>query len=218
MGGDVVEDLVAAYPALPEHGRAAALDVVARLRPLGATEWLVGRLAEPSPDVRARACHALGAIGDPYAGPALLDGLDDVEWPVRAQAAKALGRIGFTDATRALRRRMRDECWWVRANSAEALRSMGPAGRAALESALDDDDPFARQQAVLKLEESGVVERQVALLVAGGDDERDAAQRLLRRVVAAGGGERLRALARSHPEAHVRRALKTLLPLADEAA
>ena len=83
---------------------------------------------------------------------------------------------------------------------------------------LDDGDRYAREQAALKLEELGVVDEQAVRLVFGEDDERDAAQRLLSRVIAAGGSDRLRSMAANHPDTRVRRSLKTLLPLADEAA
>ena len=218
MGGDVVEDLIAAYPSMSVHGRAAALDVVARLRPLGTTDWLVARLDEPHADVRARACHALGSIGDPDAAGSLIAALGDADWPVRAQAAKALGRMRIDAAAASLCRGMRDRRWWVRSNAADALKSLGSGGEEALVTMLGDADRFARQQAALKLEELGAVDRRVEQLTHADDARRAEAETVLREMIATGRTGRLRALAQAHRDATVRRALKTLLPTADEAA
>jgi HEAT repeat protein len=47
---------------------------------------------------------------------------------------------------------LRDREWWVRANAAEALRLTGRRGLEALERMLEDEDPFARDQARLMLD------------------------------------------------------------------
>ena len=211
MGREVIEDLVAVFPRLTPAGKLAALDIVGRIRPLHVVPWLLGRVRDPHLDVRARACHALGCIGDPEVTPAMLAALEDAEWPVRAMAAKALGRINNPEAIPALRLALRDSEWWVRSNAAHALRAMGSRGLDALEEALDDPDRFARHQAILMLQEAGVVDGHAEGLTLANDEGRSTAERFLRRLIASGQTEHLNALAAEHPHGEVRRALRAIL-------
>ncbi|HKQ60745.1 MAG TPA: HEAT repeat domain-containing protein [Candidatus Polarisedimenticolaceae bacterium] len=211
MGRQVVDELIASFPELSLAGRLACLDILGRIRPLHVAPWLVERLGDREADVRARACHALGSIGDPQTAPDLVEALDDPDWPVRAMAAKSLGRIRQLDSIPALARTLRDREWWVRCNAARALRAMGAPGLEALDRLLEDPDRFARHQAVLMLEEAGVVDERAAAL--GGDGpSRTAALSFVRRVVDSGQVGRLRALAAGHADARVRASLDGLLP------
>jgi HEAT repeat protein len=212
MGRKVVEELTATFPSLVLPGKLAVLDILGRVRPLHAAPWLVERLDDPEVDVRARACHALGCIGDPNRAYELTRALDDTDWPVRAMAAKALGRVRHTAAIPRLCGVLSDPEWWVRFNAAQALRAMGGAGLEALERALENPDRFARHQAVLVLQESGVVDRRVNRLASGTEEEKNRAREFVGRLVAAGQLDRLRALASEHPEQEVREALAALLP------
>jgi HEAT repeat protein len=221
MRRDVAAGLIEAYPGLNLTAKLAALDILGRVRSADAVGWLTDRLRDPERDVRARACHALGAIGDPNAGPAVAGALEDAEWPVRAMAAKALGRLRHAQVIPDLCAALRDREWWVRANAAEALRLMGPRGIEALDRMLDDQDVYARHQAVLMLEESGILDQQVDLLRNPPSPERSAAESLVRRFVRVGQVSRLRELAESHPDAVVRETLSAVLgaiPRRSEAA
>ncbi len=211
MKHDVVDELVAEFDRMNAHAKLAALDILARIRSLSVVSWLRQRVEDPERDVRARACHALGAIGDPDCGPLLVKALSDPEWPVRAMAAKALGRIRHVPAIPPLCGALRDKEWWVRANAAEALRAMGSKGDEALDRMLDDRDVYARHQAVLMLEASGVLDRQVDLLARPDGPEREAAESLVRRFVRVGQVGRLRELLETHPEPGVREALAAIL-------
>lgn len=211
MRGGVGAQLVAEFDRMSLHARLAAVDILGRLRSLEAVDWLRGRLLDADRDVRARACHALGAIGDPESGGPLVNALSDPEWPVRAMAAKALGRIRHVAAIPALGAALRDREWWVRANAAEALRQMGPRGIEALDRMLDDRDVYARHQAVLMLEQSGELDRQVERLGRPDGPEREAAESLVRRFVRAGQVGRLRELEETHADPRVREALAGLL-------
>ena len=218
MREDVVRELMSEYRGSGINARLATLDILARIRSLVPVAWLEERLGDAERDVRARACHALGAIGSPDSGGALAKALDDSEWPVRAMAAKALGRIGFHAAIPALSASLRDPEWWVRANAAEALRVMGPKGIEALDRMLDDRDVYARHQAVLMLQECGELDRQVTLLARPQGPEREAAESLIRRFVRVGQVGRLRELGETHPDASVRERLAGLLGVAVDSA
>ena len=211
MGGEVVKELMDAYPSLNAHAKLAALDILGRIHSLEAVPWLLTRLDDPDANVRARAAHAIGAIGVVDAAPELRKALDDTAWPVRAMAAKALGRARDLEAIPALCVALRDREWWVRANAAEALKLAGPPGLEALEWMLQDTDLYATHQACLMLQDAGVLDSRVAQL-AGNDALRSAAESVVARFVQAGQISRLRELAETHSEATVRAALWRLLP------
>jgi len=216
MGRPVVRELIDVFPHLSRHGKLAALDILGRIHPPEAVAWLNERLADPHPDLRARAAHAIGAIGATASAGVLREALDDPEWPVRAMAAKGLGRLHDEEAIPLLCAAMRDREWWVRANSGEALRRIGPAGIAALEGMLDDEDRYAQHQACLVLESAGMLERRVAELPSAGPG-RDAALSLVQRFVRVGQTARLCELAATHRDPVVRDALARLLPLTEAA-
>ncbi len=215
MGHEVVGELITNFPELNLHARLAAIDILSRIKALEASDWLRERLEDFEPDIRARACAALGSLGDTAAGPELIKALKDGEWPVRAQAAKALGRMRHTEAIPTLCDALRDREWWVRANAAEALKLIGDEGVRALRRMLDDADTFARQQAVLMLQESGVVDQEVDHLTDTDNSRRESARALLERVVQIGQIGRLSELSETHPDPQVRLALAELLPLDD---
>jgi HEAT repeat protein len=211
MGREVVHELMEGFGALSRHGKLAAIDILGRVHSLESVPWLVARLTDPESDVRARVCAALGAIGVIDAGPELRKALADRAWPVRAMAAKAIGKIHDAEAIPELCGALRDGEWWVRANAAEALKMIGPMGIEALEGMLDDADLYAKHQACLMLEESGILDRRVAQL-AGTGAVRAAAESVVTRVIRAGQVGRLRELAVHHADPAVRAALARLLP------
>jgi HEAT repeat protein len=208
MGPDVVDDLVEQFPRMSTPAQLAALDILARVRSLHVAPWLRKRLTDAHADVRARACHAIGALGDPDAGPDLRATLLDAEWPARAMAAKALGRIRHMDAIPDLCDALRDPEWWVRANAARALRALGAPGLDALVWMLNDRDAFARQQAVLMLEEAGMLDEKVDRLGSANAAERDTARAFVRRFIEAGQVWRLHELASAHSDPQVRHILR----------
>jgi HEAT repeat protein len=215
MGGSVVEEIIGEWTRMNRHAKLAALDILGRIRSIHASVWLRLRLTDFDADVRARACHAIGAIGDPDSTPALTAALRDANWPVRAMAAKALGRLRAASAIPDLCAALRDREWWVRANAAEALKGMGEPGAGALEKMLDDPDTYARHQAVRALQETGAFDRSVERLASSSPVEREEAAAMLRRFARAGQTGRLAEISREHPDAEVRRAVDALLTAAD---
>lgn len=210
MGPDAAVELMEAFPNLDLRARLTALDILGRIRPLEAGGWLAAKLSDPEPDVRARSAHALGQIGDPSWGPALVRALTDPAWPVRAMAAKALGRLRYSDALPRLVEALRDREWWVRTNAAEAARNLGQPGLLALKTMLDDEDNYARHQAVLMLQEAGVIDAEIANLATTGAD-RFQAEDFVRRIAATGQTSRLGELSETHSDAEVRSALTRIL-------
>lgn len=211
MGPRVLADLQIAFPGLNRPAKLAVLDIAGRIRAIDSVPWLARQLEDVDADVRARACDALGSVGDPACGPQLVARLSDGAWPARAMAAKALGRIRHQPAIDGLCAALRDKEWWVRANAAEALLRIGPAGLDALEKMLEDPDLFARHQAVLMLEQSGRLDRIAAALASDDGGARAEATRKLRLCLRTGQSSRLEDLSSRHAGAGVREALLTLL-------
>jgi HEAT repeat protein len=101
---------------------------------------LVQALQDEAWEVRAAACEALGAIGDPQAIPHLAQALQDEAWSVRKAACEALGRIGDPQAIPPLAQALQDEAWSVPEAACEALGAIGdPQAIPHLAQALQDE-------------------------------------------------------------------------------
>jgi len=211
VGAEAVDELLIAFDALPHNARISALDVLGRIRSLRAVGLLKHCLDDAHPDIRARAAHSLGLIGDPATAADLVRALRDTEWPVRAMAAKALGRLGNPEAIGPLREAMKDRQWWVRANSGEALRNLGPPGREALTETLSSDDPYARHMAVAQLQEGRIIDEYVADLTSSDTGRRAAAIRFIDKVTAAARIDAKTQQAAASAQEGVRRALSNVL-------
>jgi len=221
MGPEVVEELVEAFPRMARTSRLAALDLIAQVADGRTVPFLLRQLDDLDRDVRARAASALGRIGDGTVVHALTAALQDVEWPVRAMAAKALGELRGLGAAQALAASLRDREWWVRANAAEALQKLGQAGLEQLALMLDDQDRFARDQALSMLESSGELARRLAPLGSPEDGRRQDALSLLHTLVSRQPRGRIVTLRERQPDQRVREAideaLSTLEPERGEA-
>jgi HEAT repeat protein len=211
MGAEAAEGVITAWPGLPKAARIASLDILGKIRRHEALTFLCGILKDGVSDERARAAHALGMIGHPAPIPDLIAAMSDPDWPVRAMAAKALGRIASPDAADPLSAGLKDKEWWVRSNSAIALKMLGPRGQQVLLDVLDESDNYARHQAVLMLQESGVLADSVAALQARDPLVQKQAETLVRKVIALGRIDCLSDMAREYPNFRVRVALDKLL-------
>jgi HEAT repeat protein len=210
-GDEAVNVLLEDYQWLPDHARLAAVDIFARIRSLRASPLLRDLLGDPNPDLRARAANAIGMLGDPTGAEALTRSLEDPKWPVRAMAAKALGHLRESTSIGALKNALADPQWWVRANAAEALKSKGLAGREALIEMLDSEDPYAAQQAVQMLQESGVLDDFIGMLTSRAPGEQTSALGVMTKLVKLRRIDLLTEVARQHPDRAVRQRLSTLL-------
>jgi HEAT repeat protein len=211
MGPAAGDELVDAFHVLPLKARIAAVDCLGRAKSVRAPAMLIGLLSDPDRDIRARAAHALGLIGDPNFTPDVLKTLKDDAWPVRAMAAKALGRLGRAEAVGPLAEALGDKEWWVRINAAEALRSMGEKGLAALMDALSSEDRFARHAAVATLEGAGVLDQYVEKLASPDATEQEKALAFIRKIVASERTDSLSQSATRHAQEKVREQLGRIL-------
>jgi len=211
MGPEVVGELIDAFPGLGRGARLATLDLIARLGDARVTPFLTGLLDDLDRDIRARAASALGRVGDARAVGGLATALQDAEWPVRAMAAKALGLLGAALAADALAASLRDREWWVRANAAEALCRTQPEGIERLLAMLDDQDRFARDQALAALENCGELAQRLTWLQSPDAAARGQALALLGSLAAHQPRERLEALRDRQPDAEVRAGIDAYL-------
>jgi len=211
MGPEAADELVENFSTLPIRARVAAVDCLGRVKSLKAADLLKNLLSDPERDIRARAAHALGLIGDPNFTPDLLKTLEDTAWPVRAMAAKALGKLGRPEAVRPLTEAMRDKEWWVRINAADGLRSMGEKGLEALVGAIESEDRYARHAAVATLEGAGVLDQYVEKLASPDESEREKGLAFIRKIVAAERTDHLVQAAARHAQEKVREQLSRIL-------
>jgi HEAT repeat protein len=117
---------------------------------------LVQALQDEAWEVRAAACEALGAIGDPQAIPHLAQALQDEAWWGRKAPCWALGKIGDPQAIPPLLQALKDEDSWVRAAACEALGKIGdPQAIPPLLQALKDEDRWVRAAAYWALGKIG---------------------------------------------------------------
>ncbi len=215
-GDESVEILLHEFPSMPRHARISAIDIFGRIRSLKAIPLLTTLLRSRDADERARAAFALGCIGDPTTAPALMETLKDEAWAPRAMAARALGRLKEEGSVPALTAALADAKWWVRANAAEALKNKGAVGVHALLSSLDSEDPFAAQQAVQMLQESGVLDTLISQLGAKDSDSRQQALEIMAKIVKLRRTDLLTEIAHTHPEAPIRQRLAIILGLRSE--
>jgi HEAT repeat protein len=211
MGSSAADELSESFNTLPIKARVAAVDCLGRAKSQRAPVLLLKLLSDPDRDIRARASHSLGLIGDPNFTPDLLKALKDPEWPVRAMAAKALGKLGRPEAVPALAEALTDKEWWVRINAAEGLKSMGEKGLDALIGALSSEDRYARHAAVATLEGAGVLDQFVEKLGSADEQERETAMRFVQKIIAAERTDSLTQSAARHAQEKVREQLSRAL-------
>lgn len=147
--GREVADAILAYAATTSSrpGRLAAIALIGWLRVATASHLLRTFMGDLDPEIRVKSVKAAAAIGDPEFLEVFHACLDDSSWPVRCQAAKGLSLFGSPQSVPRLSRALRDQHWWVRFYAATALAEVGPAGQAALNSALEDTDSKVRDMA-----------------------------------------------------------------------
>ena len=134
-----------------------AVCALARLSDNRATDALLTAAADPDPEVRTAALHALGERRAPEAVTPLLFALSDRSLYLARIAADALIHIGEPAVPGLLRALENDAAPQVRANAARALALIGDKSAIpALFHALDDDSMMVQHWAEEGLERMGV--------------------------------------------------------------
>jgi HEAT repeats len=147
-GREVADGILAyAETTSSRSGRLAAIQLIGWLRLTTGAHLLRTFMGDMDPEIRVKSVKAAAAIGDPGFLEVFHACLEDSSWPVRCQAAKGLSLFGSPDSVPHLSRALRDRHWWVRFYAATALAEVGPAGEAALNSALADADSDVRDMA-----------------------------------------------------------------------
>jgi HEAT repeat protein len=179
----------------PRHPRRRRLIVVVlgELRAHDAVPEIVGALSDPDDELCARACHALGKIGDPEVADAIADvALDGARpWFVRTAAAGACGQIGDPRNAAVLVEALDSEEWYPRNAAAAALVQLGNAGLAAVCGRVDRLEPESIRHYWGLLDAAGGTE---AAIVRAARGERRV-RRLVRAAARAGATARLEELA-----------------------
>jgi HEAT repeat protein len=106
--------------------RLAAMQLVIELGDASHARVLMARLADDSPQVRARAARGLGRLGAAEATAELRRALGDPIPAVRAGVASALGKIGDTNSLEALLRQAREPQFSAARSAARAAGQIAP--------------------------------------------------------------------------------------------
>jgi len=179
----------------PRHPRRRRLIVVVlgELRAHAAVPELLAALKDPDDELCARACHALGKIGDPETADAIaavaMDG--GRPWFVRTAAAGACGQIGDPGTAGVLVEALDSEEWYPRNAAATALVQLGDAGLAAVCGAITVLEPESIRHYWGLLDSAGKTE---AVIVRAARGERRI-RRLVSAAARAGATARLEELA-----------------------
>jgi HEAT repeat protein len=146
-----------AGPALAERIRGgedmaeltAWIELAASLDDSGAIIAALTRAEHPDAPVRRAVAKALGRHPGPDAARVLAVLATDRAATVRAAAARSLGQLGAGTAAPVLAPMIADPVWAVRLRAALALAQIGERGRAALRTAREGPDRFARDMATM---------------------------------------------------------------------
>ena len=139
-----------------------ALDCLGKLEATELSALVAENLRpELAPERRAAALRAAAAMHrlPEGSGEAVRAALGDAEEYVRVQATHAAVLLAPLEAVRALEANLDDSSWWIRRAAALGLARLGPTGFEALErAAVGDPDPFARDMALLVLQDEGRIQ------------------------------------------------------------
>ena len=203
--------------------RAAAAELLGRMRAPAAIPALTRAVAEPDAALKLNALEALTVHGPAAAGAAgnVVAALADTDWRCRSAAAKALAALGARDHAPALAPLLADPDLTVRGNAARALAGLGhSAALPGLRKLLGDPEPFVRVSALRALATLGDRESgptALALLDEPDDRVREAAFGALGALGDGAAAQRLVALLRDPDEARRARAVATLAQLGNTA-
>jgi len=189
--------------------------VLGELRAFEALPELTAALADPDDELCARACHALGKIGDAESAEPLaavaMDG--SRAWFVRTAAAGACGQIGDPRTADTLVDVLDSEEWYPRNAAAMALVALGDAGLAAVCSRIGSLEPESVAHYWGMLDAAGGTE---ATIVRAARGERRV-RRFVSAAARAGATARLEEMAAGESESG-RYAAMVLAPAPPEAA
>jgi peptidyl-prolyl cis-trans isomerase B (cyclophilin B) len=150
--------LTAPTPSLPSTDPYGAIGLIERTR-TNDPGSLARYLADPDPEIAARAALAVGRLGNPAGDQMLLAVLADTKRPdsVRGMAAFALGIIGSSTSVPTLVDATRRDSKTIAALAADALgRIGGPAAVDGLWRLVTDGDVSVREAAAVSLGEAGL--------------------------------------------------------------
>ncbi|HVP39313.1 MAG TPA: HEAT repeat domain-containing protein [Candidatus Saccharimonadales bacterium] len=128
MDADVVPQLVCAARQGSLEARCEAIELLCARPDRRGAAALAELLNAPEERLRAAAALALGQVGEPADGPALLARAHDPAAPVRACAARALGWMRVAEAVDLLRTLLDDDAAEVRESALGALVLIGGHG------------------------------------------------------------------------------------------
>ena len=159
IGGPAAGDVAVLLAHKKSAMRTIGAQILASMGPAAAPALpgLIGASGDKrSKGVRAAACAALGAVGDPAALPALTDRIQDKQPEIQRAALRAIGAIGDARALPAVQAALGSGDRWLRQAALAALAGIGdPAGCAYAVAALGAAEWRERAAAFVALRSLG---------------------------------------------------------------
>jgi len=141
---------------------ALVLEVISNFEFPEALPFVIERLRDENPEVRAKAAKAFGKVDPGRAGPQaerLLPMLEDPVWYVRLQAAKTLGGMKYAQARAGVGRLLLDDKWQVRGVAATALVSIGEGAIDIFWQILRQNDRYANESICEEIGKTELIRR-----------------------------------------------------------
>lgn len=212
LGEPMVPSILSKMDECDEEMQGLLIECLGEIGSRRATSTLIGKLASPNPEIRAKAARALGKIREPSVVPSLLRAGEDKVWFVRLQVCRALGMIGDVKAIDFLSRRLTDENWQVRATAAESLRQLGsPAFSALIKILTEGEDRYAKEQIAEEMQRSGIVDELINSLDNPMGEMGDLSKQFLLSLANLGVTSLMEQASLSHPSEEVRTEVRKIL-------
>lgn len=209
-------------PVLLQHARgsedpemvALVLEVISNFEFPEALPFVIDRLRDGNPEVRAKAAKAFGKVDPRRAGlqaELLLPMLEDPVWYVRLQAAKTLGSMKHTPARAGVGRLLLDDKWQVRGTAATALVSIGEGVIDIFWQILKQNDRYANESICEEIGKTELIRRLIDNLAVPAAADHQKSREVLETMVSLRFTAQLEEAMASDPRPHVRSELARLL-------
>ena len=193
---------------------ALVLEVISNFEFPEALPFVIERLRDENPEVRAKAAKAFGKVDPGRAGPQaerLLPMLEDPVWYVRLQAAKTLGGMKYAQARAGVGRLLLDDKWQVRGVAATALVSIGEGVIDIFWQILRQNDRYANESICEEIGKTELIRRLIDNLAVPAAADHQKSREVLETMVSLRFTAQLEEAMASDPRPHVRSELARIL-------
>lgn len=193
---------------------ALVLEVISNFEFPEALPFVMERLHDENPEVRAKAAKAFGKVDPGRAGPQaerLFPLLEDPVWYVRLQAAKTLGSMKYAQAGTRIGRLLLDDKWQVRGVAATAVVSLGEGAIDIFWQILRQNDRYANESICEEIGKTELIRRLIDNLGAPAAADYQKSREILETMVSLRFTAQLEEAMASDPRPNIRSELARIL-------